>query len=285
MKSLKSAVLGTALSLLALNPAAVTAAEPMRGHWSLAPTEQAGMVMLGITRRDETHQSQHQKDWPVSELQGLDLTTPGRHDVRFAVVREAGRLDADGFVKDGEGAGTFRFTPDGNFAAAMRRLGFDGIDEDRQFAMALHDVTTQFARAMKAENLDGLDSDKLIAFRIFDVTSAFIDELRATGLPATEANKLIAFRVHGVTPAVVRDLARLGLDLDENQLIAFRVHQVTPEYVAEVQSAGLGRPEADQLIAMRVHGVTPDYIERMKGRGLKNLTLERLVELKVHGID
>jgi hypothetical protein len=285
MKTLKTAVLGTALSLLALGFLPAAAAEQLRGHWSVAPSKKPGMVMFGITYRDDEGQSQHQSDWPVASLQGLDLTTPDRHDVKFAVLREAGRLDGEGFVNAGEGAGTLRFTPDPDYAPAMERLGFDDIDGHKQFAMAIHDVTTDFARTMKAQKLQGLDTDKLIAFRIFGVTPQFIDELRAAGLRADEADKLVAFRVHGVTPAVVRELGRLGLDLDEDQLVAFRVHGVTPEYVTQVKAAGLGQPDADHLIAMRVHGVTPEYIARMKSRGLKNLTLERLVELKVHGID
>jgi hypothetical protein len=283
--TLKSAVLGTALSLLALGFSPLAAAAELRGHWTMAPSKQPGMVMFGISYRDEDGQSQHQSDWPVSSLQGIDLTTSGKHDVKFAVVREAGRMDAEGFMNAGEGAGTFRFTPDSNYVGAMDRLGFDGIDDQMQFGMAIHDVTTEFARVMKAKNLDGLDTHKLIAFRIFNVTTAFIDELRAAGLPATEADKLVAFRVHGVTPAVVRDLGKLGLDLEEDQLVAFRVHGVTPDYVGKVKAAGLGQPDANQLIAMRVHGITPEYIAQMKSRGLKNLTLDRLVELKIHGID
>ena len=285
MKSLKSAVLGTALSLLAFNMAPAEAAGQFRGHWSVAPSKKPGMVMFGITYRDDEGQSQHESDWPVSSLQGIDLATPGKHDVKFAVVREAGRLDADGVVNAGEGAGVFRFTADPDYIGAMGKLGFDDIDDHKQFTMAVHDVTTEFARTMKAENLEDLETDKLIAFRIFEVTPDYIDELRAAGLPAREADKLIAFRVHGVTPAVVRELGQLGLPLEEDQLIAFRVHGVTPEYVAKVKAAGLGTPDADQLIAMRVHGVTPEYIAQMKARGLKNLTLDRLVELKVHGID
>jgi len=75
MKTLKTAVLGTALSLLALNLA--SAAEPLRGNWSIAPSKQAGMVKFGITYRDEGSHSQHQSDWPVNSLQGFDLATPG----------------------------------------------------------------------------------------------------------------------------------------------------------------------------------------------------------------
>ena len=286
MKSFKSAVLGMAFSLFALSAAtAIQGAEQLRGNWSIAPSKKAGMVKFGITHGHDGGRSQHDSDWPVSALQGIDLATPGKHDVRFTINREAGRFDGEGFVKDGEGAGIFRFEPNPNYAPAMARLGFNGIDDEMQFAMAIHDVTQEFARTMKAENLSGLDTDKLIAFRIFDVNPRFIRELRAEGLPAKDADTLIAFRVHEVTPARVRELRKTGLELDEDHLIAFSVHEVTPEYVAKVNSLGLGAPDADQLIALRVHDVTPEYIDKMKSRGLKNLTLDRLVELKVHGID
>lgn len=287
MKSLKSAVLGTALSLLAfgLAPVSLGAGQP-DGSWTLSPSKKSGMVRFGLTYRYDDHgRSQHEFDWPVSALQGLDLATPGRHDVKFTINREAGRIDGEGYMNGGTGAGTYTFAPAPDFVAAMDKLGFDDIDRHKHFAMAVHDVTTEFARAMSAEKLSGLDTDKLIAFRIFDVNSQFIREMRAAGLPAKDADKLIAFRVHDVTPAVVRELRKIGLELDEDHLIAFSVHEVTPEYVSKVEAQGLGHPDADQLIAMRVHDVTPEYIAEMKARGLKNLTLERIVQLKVHGID
>ena len=286
MKSLKSAARGAALSLLALvSTTAPSAADPLRGSWSISPSKQAGMVKFGISYRDDDGQSQHQSDWPVSALQGIDFATPGRHDVKFTINREAGRIDGEGFVKSGEGAGIFQFSADPNYVGSMDKLGFGGIDTHKQFAMAVHDVSTEFARTMQAEKLEGVDTDKLIAFRIFDVNPQFIREIRAEGLPAREADTLVAFRVHEVTPAFVRDMRNQGLELDEDQLIAFRVHEVTPEYVAKIESLGLGKPDADMLIALRVHEVTPEYIARMKSRGLKNLTLDQLVQLKVHDID
>lgn len=258
MKSLKSAVRGTVLSLLALGfTGEVSAAEPLRGSWTVMPSKEPGMVEFGLSYRDGGSHSMHESDWPVSALQGIDLATPGRHDVRFTVKREAGRIDAEGYISGGEGAGPLRFEPDPNYPAAMERIGFGGIDADKQFAMTVHDVTQEFARTMKAENLSGLDTDKLIAFRIFDVNPRFIRELRAAGLPANSSDTLIAFRVH----------------------------EVTPEFVQQIGSLGMGRPDEDQLIALRVHQVTPEYIAAMKARGLRNLTLDRIVQLKVHDID
>ena len=258
MKSSRSAAFVAAFSLLALGAAAlVFGADQLHGSWTISPSKQAGMVQFGISYRDGEGHSHHQSDWPVRTLQGIDLATPGKHDVHFTISREAGRIDAEGFVEKGEGAGMFRFEPSAAFVPAMEKIGFGGIDQRMQFAMAIHDVTVEFARTMKAENLSGLDTDQLVAFRIFDVTPQFIRELRTEGLPAKSADTLIAFRVH----------------------------EVTPEYVAKVKAQGLGEPTEDQLIAMRVHDVTPEYIAAMKSRGLKNLTLDRLVELKVHDIN
>ena len=286
MKSIKSAVLGMALSLLALGMAsAALAAEPLHGSWTLSPSKLPGMVNVNLSYRGDDNQWQHDSVWPVKSLEGLDLATPGRHDVKFTVNREAGQVIGEGFVKGGEGAGIFRFEPAPAFVPAMAKIGFGDIDEYKQFAMAMHDVTTEFARTMKAENLDQLDTDKLIAFRIFEVTPQFIREMRAAGLPAKSADTLIAFRVHGVSPAVVNQFRKSGFELSEDQLIAFRVHEVTPEYAAKVEELGLGRPDADQLIALKVHEITPEYIAQMKSRGLKNLSLDQLVALKVHGID
>ena len=163
------------------------------------------------------------------------------------------------------------------FAGEMSDLGFDGIDENKQFAMAVHDVTLEFARTMKAEKLSGFDTEKLIAFRIFDVNPQFIREMRAEGLSATDSDSLIAFRVHGVSSRMVRELKNAGIEVDEDQLIAFRVHGVTPEFAAKVEAMGFKDVEPDQLIAMRVHGVTPEFISEMKSRGLKDLSIDKLV--------
>jgi hypothetical protein len=286
MKTIKHGIRALAICVLALGFATAAQAEQnLKGTWSIERSEKAGQVHFGLRHRSENHNSNFENDHPVNAFTGLDLATPGKHDVSFAMVRDAGRLDCEGYIKDGEGAGTYRFTPDAKYPAAMRAIGFDGVDSEKQFAMALHDVSLDYAKQMKAENLTDLETDKLLAFRIFNVNPQFIREMRATGLPARDANRLIAFRVHGVTPAIVEELRRAHIDADENQLIAFRVHGVTPEYVQKVGKLGFGSPNPDQLVAMRVHGVTPEYIAGLQKRGVKDLTIDKVVALKVHGID
>jgi hypothetical protein len=261
------------------------AAEEFKGNWTIMPSDDAGKVRFGLIHHRNGGNSQHQSDWPMSAFQGLDLVTRGKRDVQFTITRDAGQFSCEGFLNDGEGAGIFHFTPDAKFAPAMGALGFTGIDEEKQFAMAVHDVTVEFAKQMKAENLSGLDTDKLIGFRIFAVTRDLIRDLRAEGLAATDSDKLMAFRIHGVTPKMVRDVHKSGLKPSEDQFIAMRIHGVTPEFIAKVEGLGYAHPQLDQLVAMRIHGVTPEFITNLKSRGMRNLTIDQLVNLRIHGID
>jgi hypothetical protein len=227
MKSKKLTVLALLLCSWTLGFAQVLhAAEDFKGNWTIMPSDEAGKIRFGLIHHRNGGNSQHRSDWATSAFQGLDLTVRGKRNVQFTITRDAGRFDCEGFLNDGEGAGIFHFTPDAKFAPAMSALGFTGIDGEKHFAMAVHDVTVEFAKQMKSENLSGFDTEKLIAFRIFGVTREFILEMRVVGLPATDSDKLVAFRIHGVTPAMVREVRKAGLKPSEDQFIAMRIHGI-----------------------------------------------------------
>ena len=231
-------------------------AEDFKGSWTIASSKEPGKVQLALMHRMHGGSSHHESSWPTSAFQGIDLAARGKRDVSFSITRDAGRFNCEGYLNGGEGAGLFHFVLDEKFAQAMGALGFSGIDDEKQFAMAVHDVTLDFARQMKGEQLSGLETDTLIAFRIHEVTPQFIRELRAEGVTTNKSEAFVAFSIHGVTPAMVREVRQSGLKASD-----------------------------DQLIAMRIHGVSPEFIADMKSRGLKNLTVDQLVSLRIHGID
>jgi len=289
------------------------AADVRTGDWTIRMSESPGKVEFGLIYHHDGHHSDNSSDWPASSFQGVDFSKPGRQDVHFTIARDAGKIDCEGFLKDGKGAGTFEFQPDPNYPREMSSLGFS-VDDEKQFAMAVHDVSLEFARQMKGEHLSDLDADKLVAFRIFRVDSAFIEQLRAEGLKVSDSDKLVAFRIHGVTPEMVRDLHSAGYSPDEEtliamrihgatpewmsqlkgegydhvdlqKLIAFRIHGVSPEFISKVKALGYPHPAPDELIAMRIHNVTPEYISGLRDRGLRNLTIDQLVGMRIQGID
>lgn len=283
------------------------------GDWTIRQSEEAGKVEFSLIEHHQGHSSSHESDWPASSFSGIDFSKPGRQDVHFTISRDAGKMECEGFLDNGEGAGIFHFQPNPAYADEMRKLGFP-VDEEKQYSLAVQDVSLEFARQMKKESLTDLDTDKLMAFRIFRVDSAFIDELRAAGLKASDSDKLVAFRIHGVTPQMVRFLHQAGYSPEEDtliamrihgatpewmdelkkhgydhvdlqKLIAFRIHGVSPEFIEKLQGLGYAHPEPDQLVAMRIHNVTPEYISDMQSRGMRELSIDKLVSMRIHGID
>jgi hypothetical protein len=286
---------------------------PRTGDWTIHKSEQAGKVEFALIEHHNGGNSNHEDEWPTSVFVGVDFSKSGRQDVRFTITRDAGKLDCEGYLKDGEGAGIFHFEANPDYARQMKAIGFP-LDDENQYSMAIMDVSLDFAREMKGEHLDDLDTDKLIAFRIFKVNKEFIEGLRATGLHVTDSDQLVAFRIHGVTSEMVRSLQQAGYSpdgdtlvamrihgatpewvqelkkrgyehVDLQSLIAFRIHGVSPEFIEKVQGLGYAHPDPEQLIAMRIHGVTPEYIAQMRSRGIQHPSIDELVSMRIHGID
>jgi hypothetical protein len=282
------------------------------GDWTLHKSDQPDKVEFSLIEHHRGGTSSRE-DWPASAFQGVDFSKPGHQDVHFTITRDAGKINCEGYLKDGEGAGSFRFEPNPDYVLQMQSLGFH-VGDDEQYAMAVQDVSLEFARQMKSEHLTDLDTGKLIAFRIFDVNSQFIAGIRGAGLNVSDSDKLVAFRIHGVTPEMIRSLKQAGYVPDEDnliamrihgatlewmqalqkvgydhveleKLIAFRIHGVTPEYIKKLQALGYQHPEPDELIAMRIHNVTPEYIDNLHARGIQHPTIDELVTLRIHGID
>ena len=312
-RTLAFLVFGLCVILGIVAKSAKGAGSPRSGDWTLRKSDEAGKVQFALIEHHRGGNSNHETDWPASAFQGVDFSKPGRQDVHFTLTRDAGKIDCEGYLRDGEGAGIFHFEPNPDYARQMQSLGFS-VDEDKQYSMAVQGVSVEFARQMKDEHLTNLDTDKLIAFRIFNVNREFIEELRAAGLNISDSDKLVAFRIHGVTPQLVRTLRQGGYSPDEDtliamrihgatpewveelkkrgyehvdleKLIAFRIHGVSPEFIGKLQGLGYQHPEPDELIAMRIHNVTPEYIAGLRSRGMQHLTIDELVRLRIHGID
>src|SRR5206468_4546720 len=231
-----------------LGVAKALGSESQSGDWTIRRSEIPGRVEFSLMDSRAGRHFHTSSDWPASDFSGLDFSKSGRQQVHFTIARDAGKFECDGFLHDGQGAGLFHFIADPKYSQEMKALGFERIDEDRQWAMAIHDVSLKFAREIKAQNLQGLDTDKLIAFKIHGVTPEFIAAIRAAGLSISDSDKLIAFRIHGVTPEMVSSLKQAGYE-----------------------------PDADKLIAMRIHGATPEWVEQLKKQGYEHVGLDKLI--------
>jgi 4-hydroxy-3-methylbut-2-enyl diphosphate reductase IspH len=290
------------------------ASEVRSGNWTIRHSDEPGKVEFGLMTHDHGGSSSHETDWPISAFQGLDLSKPGKQEAKFTITRDAGRFDCEGYLENGEGAGVFHFTADPNYGQQIKSLGYGGFDAEKQFSMAVLDVSLEFAKQLKAENVPGLDADKLIAFRIHGVsqemvqylhqngykpdadmlvtmrihgvTPDYMEKMKKAGYDHVELDKLVTFRIHGVSPEYVEKIQALGYrHVDPDELVTFRIHGVSPEFVKQLQDLGYKNPTPEQLVTMRIHGVSPEYITNLKSRGMKDLTIDQLVTMRIHGID
>src|ERR1700736_3508531 len=128
------------------------AAENRSGDWTIRKSDDAGKVEFSLIEHHHGGTSSHESDWAASSFQGVDFSKAGRQDVHFTIARDAGKIECEGFLNNGEGAGIFHFQPDPNYAREMQSVGFT-VDDDKQFGMAVEDVSLEFARQMKGEHI------------------------------------------------------------------------------------------------------------------------------------
>lgn len=213
-----------ALTFLAAVPL-LSAAATLNGEWTLSRSDTAGKVRFTIeSTRDAEHSFSSSSDWNTSDFSGLDLSTPDKHDVHFTIHRDAGDIECEGFMRDGQGAGLFTFRANPQYTQQMAALGFSGISDDQQFSFALHDVSLAYAREMKDAGVQDLDARQLIAFRIHRVSVEYVRALAQLGYANPPARQLIALRIHGVTPEYIQKLRAHGMqNLTLQQLVKLRI--------------------------------------------------------------
>ena len=212
--------------------------------------------------------------------------------VRFSLVREAGTIDCEGSFQNGRGNGTFRFTPNAGFVAAMKGRGFDFEKEskhargdreveDRLFAATTLNVTTALADDLVSAGFGNLDVDDLFKAAIFKIDSRFMREMKATGFPNLGMEELVKARIFRIDPAFVKQVAEMGFDNNSFEgLVKMRIFKVTPEFIAEARNEGLNDLSIEDLVKMKIFKIDAEFIRRAKADGVP-LVVEELVQERI----
>lgn len=248
---------------------------------------------LSLERRTERGgRNQMGQTFDFAELQGITREqVQGGGPVRFALVREAGRVDLEGSFQAGKGSGTYTFTPDRGFVSAMKGRGFDfekvesrherGEPENRVFAAAMLNVTTALADDLLSADFGQLDVDDLFKAAIFKVDSKFMREMKASGFPGMRMEELVKARIFKIDADFVREAARLGFDKEPfESIVKMRIFKVTPDFVAEVRGEGINVTDIEGLVKMRIFNIDADFIRRARAEGVP-LEVEALVQERI----
>jgi hypothetical protein len=207
------------------------------GEWTLELNPQG--VQFSIHRSTLLNNYSSSSGYDFDEFSGLSRSrVEAGGPAKFEMLRDAGSLACEGSFRNGGGGGTFVFTPSADYVSALHSLGYNGLDGERLFELAVHNVSR-----------------------------AYLRDLDENGYHHLPLDQVIQLRIHGVSIAYIRDLRALGYDLQPDELVQMRIHGVTTEFAATLKKAGYGTVPADQLVQLRIHGVTSEYMKGFQDMG------------------
>lgn len=266
------------------------AQNPMTGTWTASvSSKDNSKLQLNLERRNDKG-SRHQsgQSYEFSDLQGLSREQAQNGGaVSFSLVREAGRVDLEGSFQNGKGSGTFRFTPNAAFVAAMRSRGFDFQSnsddhfEDRLLAATTLNITTALADDLAAAGFGKLDIHDLFKAAIFKVDSQFVREMKASGFNNLGMEELVKARIFKVDANLVREVAQMGFANEPfESIVKMQIFKVTPEFIAELRNEGLTDLKVEDIVKLRIFKIDANYIRQAKAEGGPT-DVESLVQRKI----
>jgi hypothetical protein len=276
----------------------------------------ADRVQLHLRGGDDRRGSNMSKSFAVRDLHGLDVAAlrAGR-PLRFALVREAGRVDCAGSGSSGRSGGRCSFTPDPAFADFLASRGMGRPSVEQSFTLAMVNASRGLIEAIhqarypapKPDTLAGLaavgvdaryiadlasrgykpaKTDDLIAFRALDITPAYIDAMSRAGYGRLAADDIVQFKAIGISPEYVAGMARIGFSsLSPGDIAQLKALNVTPEFVTGFRNAGYANLSAEDLVQLKALGITPQFAAEMRAAGTRPLSVQQLVHLKLSAFE
>jgi len=276
----------SAFVVLIVTPNAL-AQNVLTGDWTASFDNK---IHLKFEQRTEKHgRNSMGQTYDFVDLQGLTREqASGSGQVRFSLVREAGRIDCEGSFQNGKGSGTFRFTADLGFVTAMKSRGFDFEDreherdaDNRLFAATTLNVTTALADDLNSAGFGKLYVDDLFKAAIFKVDSRFKREMEVSGFGSLGMEELVKARIFKIDAEFVSQAKQMGFESESlESLVKLRIFKVTPEFIAEARNEGLSNLSLEDAVKLRIFKIDSEFIRKARAEGVP-IEVERLVERRI----
>jgi hypothetical protein len=255
--------------------------EPQRGN--------SNQIRADFRHEDEngSRDNHWSADFAPSELTGLDVPGfrgAGAHPLRFALIREAGRLDCSGTGGDSYAHGNCSFTEDPGFMQLLASRGIARPDREQAFGMMAVGVRRELIEAISAAQYPTPTIDNLIAMTAVGVDGRYISELARAGYRPRSVDTLIQFRAMGITPEWVGGFARIGYaGLPADELVQLKALNITPEFIAGFDRAGYRHLAVDTLVQLKALDITPEFARWAAGQRSSMPSVDELVQMKIFG--
>jgi hypothetical protein len=278
-----------ALVFASLTISSACVAEPSDWiHFTLEPEHGGGKIHADF--RDESR-DRHENNWSSgfmpSELIGLDIAgfrAGGTRPLRFAIVREAGRLDCSGSGGGAYAAGNCRFATNPAFAQLLSSRGIAQPTRDQAFGLMALNVRRELIDAVAAAHYPTPSVDDLLALTAVGADGRYISGLANAGYRPQSIHTLVEFKALDVTPEWIGGFARMGYaNLPPNELVQLRALDISPDFIAGFDRVGYRRLPVNALVQFKALGVTPAFAASARQRKGSAPSVDELVQMRVLG--
>lgn len=252
-------------------------------QFTIEPTSRADEMRVRFRRGDSRGTDSWSSSFRTSELSGLDLAAlraPGTRPLRFAIAREAGRVDCAGNGGNAMAVGTCSLTPDRGFNDLLAANGIARPTERQTYALIAVNARRELITALAAARYPTPTIDKLIELSAVDVTPAYIRGLAAHGYRPDSLQSLVEFGALKITPEYIGGFAKSGYsNLGPSALVQLKALDITPEYIAGFERIGYRNLPVDTLVQLKAMNVTPEFVKAVQQGGALP-SPDRLIQIR-----
>jgi len=222
-----------------------------------------------------------------SELIGLDISgfrSSGTRPLRFALIREAGRLDCAGNGGASYATGDCRFTADPAFTQLLVSRGIARPSPEQGLGLMALNVRRDLINAIGSARYPAPTINELMSLTAVGVDGRYISDLAHVGYRPRSIQSLVEFKALGVTPAWIGGFLRIGRsDFQQDGLVQLKAMDITPEYVAGFDRVGYRNLSVETLVQLKAMDITPEFVRSSVGRRSTMPPVQELVQLKLFG--
>jgi hypothetical protein len=262
-------------------------------RFTLEP-ERGDSAKIHASFRDEALErdaKRNENSWstgfPPSELIGMDISSfraAGTRPLRFAVVREAGRLDCAGDGGSSHATGNCRFTADPGFTNLMISRGIGRPTHEQAFGLMAVNAKREVIDAIAAAHYPTPSIDNLMALSALGVDALYISGMSRVGYRPNTLQSLVEFKALGITPEWVGGFTRIGYGtLPGNELVQLKALNITPEFIAGFDRIGYRHLPVATLVQLKALDISPDFVRSAVGQRATMPPVNELVEMKTFG--
>lgn len=222
-----------------------------------------------------------------SELIGLDISgfrSPGTRPLRFALVREAGRLDCAGNGGGNLAAGSCRLSPDPGFTQMLISHGIQRPTPDQQFGLVALNVHRELIESLAAARYPTPSLDDIMGLTALGASGTYIRELALAHYRPASIHDLIEFKALGIDASWIGGFTRIGYgNIPADELVQIKALGITPEFIAGYDRIGYRHLPIDTLVQLKALNITPEFVRTAVGTRASMPPVDELVELKLFG--